>query len=460
MRSNLRIVFAILSVAALLVSCGETEESGDGVENIAEPDSLAAVPETVVDTATNLDTLLADTSAPEISSSFPLVARHIQLNETRHLLREKEFSLEVPEGFAIVPAAQGLKRVRFMALSPDSRLFVTDMQNLADNRRGKVYVLDGFDRKTKTFARKTVYLENLRNPNSIAFFTDESGVHWIYIAMTDRLVRWTYVAGDIAPSGLPDTLLTFPDSGNSYREGGWHLTRTVTFGDNGKLYVSVGSSCNICEEKEDVRAGILEMNPDGSEQRIYASGLRNAVGIRWADGDLWATNMGADHLGLDKPEDNFYRVRDGANYGWPYAYEYGGKIYPDPVYGSQPDAPPLDEVPLSWAGLTAHVAPLGFDWFGGAKDTVLHDHFLIALHGSGSVAMRRGYSIVRVSEGNAGEEFVSGFLKGKKRYGRPCDILRAGPDAFFFTDDYAGVVYYVWWRNREDSSVVSSKAEG
>lgn len=459
MRMNdfLRVSVVLASVMLFLVSCGETDDVRDTAEREFPSDSSAGLPEIAIDTATNLDTVLADTSAPELSSSLLLSPAKIRLTETGHLLREKEFSLELPEGFAIVPAAEGMKRVRFMAFSPDHRLFVTDMYNLADNVHGKIYVLDGFDEQTKKFARRTVYLENLRNPNSVAFFTDESGMHWIYVAMTDRLVRWPYVAGDMAPSGQPDTLLTFPDSGNSYRDGGWHLTRTVTFGSNGKMYVSVGSSCNVCEEKEDLRACILEMNPDGSEQHIYADGLRNAVGIRWADGALWATNMGADHLGMDEPEDNFYRVRGGANYGWPYVYEYNGRVHLDPVYGSQLKAPSPEDIPLAWSGLDAHVAPLGFDWFGDAADTALQDHFLIALHGSGSVAMRRGYSIVRVSEGNSGEEFIGGFLKGKKRYGRPCDILRAGSDAFFFTDDYAGVLYYVWRRDQEKASSGTEK---
>ncbi len=435
----------LLSVFVLLVlaSCGESDRGSESERDALDFEQASDVmPQG--DTATDLDTLLVDSSAAPALSSLPLVSHAIHLNEASHLLKEKEFTLNLPDGFAIAPAAEGLRRVRFMAFSPDKRLFVTDMYGLQDNERGKVYILEEFDTETKRFGKQTTYAQNLRNPNSVAFHTDKSGKHWIYLAMTDRLVRYRYGLGDNVPSGKPDTLLTFPDSGNSYREGGWHLTRTATFGENGKLYVSVGSSCNICEEKEDLRAVILEMNPDGSERKTYARGLRNAVGIRWANGALWATNMGADHLGLDEPEDNFYRIKRGAHYGWPYAYEHNNAILPDPGYGSQPGAPPLASVPLAWAGLPAHVAPLGFDWFGNATDSTLKNAFLIALHGSGTVAMKRGYSIVRVSEKKIVEDFVSGFLKGKKRYGRPCDILRAGPNAFFFTDDYAGVVYYVW----------------
>ena len=144
--------------------------------------------------------------------------------------------------------------MRFMALSPDNRIFVTDMYNLTDNRRGVVYILDQFDPKTYQFKKVTKYLSGLRNPNSVAFYTDRNGTDWFYLALTDRLVRYRYEAGKDAPSGTPEVLATFPDYGLGYKYGGWHLTRTVIVGGNGKIYVAVGSSCNACEEKEEVRA--------------------------------------------------------------------------------------------------------------------------------------------------------------------------------------------------------------
>ena len=241
----------------------------------------------------------------------------------------KSFDLNLPEGFDISVAAEGLKRVRFMALSPDNRVFVTDMYNLADNKRGVVYILEGFDPTRRRFTRTTKYLSGLRNPNSVAFYTDAAGQTWLYLALTDRLVRYRYRAGDNAPTSEPQTLATFPDYGLSYKYGGWHLTRTIAIGGNRKIYVSVGSSCNACVEKEEVRASIIEMNPDGSNQKFFARGLRNAVGLRWANGRLFATNMGADHLGDHKPADTMYAVSDGANYGWPYCYQSGPRVFPD-----------------------------------------------------------------------------------------------------------------------------------
>src|SRR3954462_11850600 len=190
-----------------------------------------------------------------VGRDIKLTPRNIRLSGGR------SFDLNVPEGLSISVAAQDMKRVRFMALSPDDRVFVTDMYNLSDNKKGTVYILEDFDPVSRRFQRVTPYLRNLRNPNSIAFYRDREGVDWIYVAMTDHLVRYRYLAGESSPSSKPELLATFPDYGLSYKYGGWHLTRTVSIGENGKIYVSVGSSCNACIEKEDVRASVLEMDP-------------------------------------------------------------------------------------------------------------------------------------------------------------------------------------------------------
>ena len=177
----------------------------------------------------------------------------------------KTFSLKLPENFEIIPAAEGLKRVRFFATSPDGRIFVTDMYDLTDNEKGKIYILDDWNEETGKFGKVSVYLANLKNPNSVQFYTDANGQDWIYIAETDKLTRRKFTKGETAPTdSKPQTLATFPDYGLSYKYGGWHLTRTIAFAPNGKLYVSVGSSCNACDEKEKERAAIMEMNADGS----------------------------------------------------------------------------------------------------------------------------------------------------------------------------------------------------
>jgi glucose/arabinose dehydrogenase len=362
-----------------------------------------------------------------------------------NLANGKSFTLNLPEDFEITPAVQGLKRVRFMAKSPDNRIFVTDMYDLTDNKKGVVYILDDFDPKAMKFRKVTQFMSGLRNPNSVAFYTDSEGTNWFYLALTDRLVRYRYENGSPKPTGQPQVLATFPDYGLSYKYGGWHLTRTIAFGPNDKLYVSVGSSCNACEEKEDVRASILEMDPDGKNRRHFARGLRNAVGLRWIEGQLFVTNMGADHLGLDRPDDTTGTIKDGTNYGWPYCFQSGTKIYVDPKYNPGSSKFDCKQSPPLTVGLGGHTAPLGLEYFDTSNSADLSRSFLVALHGSTNKHIARGYKVVRLpGRATKAEDFITGFLVNGVVNGRPCDIFSFGRDAFLLTDDNAGIVYYVY----------------
>jgi glucose/arabinose dehydrogenase len=377
-----------------------------------------------------------------------LASCHSLCAATHHitLANGKSFDLKLPDGFGISVAAQGLKRVRFMARSPDDRIFVTDMYNLTDNKRGVVYILEDFDPATRQFKKLTKYLTGLRNPNSVAFYTDESGTNWFYLALTDRLVRYRYETGSEAPSGEPEVLATFPDYGLGYKYGGWHLTRTIAVGSNGKIYVAVGSSCNACEEKEEVRATIVEMDPEGKNQRYYARGLRNAVGLRWINDRLWATNMGSDHLGVNRPADTFYAIEEETNYGWPYCFQAGSKVFSDPKFNLRNKNFDCRKVPVAHTPFPAHSSPLGLEYFDSTSDPALANSFLVALHGSTKRSLRRGYKVVRIedSDGAVAEDFITGFFDGTKLSGRPADIFSFGKNAFLLTDDHSGVVYYVY----------------
>ncbi|MGI9067262.1 MAG: PQQ-dependent sugar dehydrogenase [Pyrinomonadaceae bacterium] len=392
-----------------------------------------------------------DTNGAMQTRRQKLVPHHISLASGR------SFDLNLPEGFSITVAAQGLKRVRFMAKGPDGRIFVTDMYNLADNKRGVVYILDEFDPASKSFKKVTPYLKGLRNPNSIAFYTDAKGVEWFYLALTDHLVRYKYSHGEETPQEQPEVLATFPDYGLSYKYGGWHLTRTIAVGGNGKIYVSVGSSCNACEEKEEVRASVLEMDPDGKHQSHFARGLRNAVGLRWIKEGLFATNMGSDHLGDHKPADTMYSLEDGMNYGWPYCYQSGPGRFPDAKFNRGGRKMNCRNVPQAYAAFDAHSSPLGFEFFDSLDlgpvpksgyGGPLRDSFLVALHGSTKKGLNRGYRVVRLQRGRQPgdhpEDFITGFLAAGKVNGRPVDVLSFGVNGFLLTDDAAGVVYYVY----------------
>jgi glucose/arabinose dehydrogenase len=435
-----------------------------------------------------------------------------QVQHTLNYAPGKSITLSLPEPFDINVAASGLRRVRFLAQSPDGRIFVTGMHDLSDNTRGSIFILDGWDAQSHTFKHVVHYLDHLRNPNNLVFWTDPATHRsWLYLPLTDRLVRYRYNAGDDAPSSQPETLIRFPDYGLSYKYGGWHLTRTVAVAEvNGtaRIFVSAGSSCNYCQEHEVLRASVVSMDPDGKHPLLIAQGLRNAVDLRSVadldDGALFATNMGDDHLGDQLPEDTFFELdkapATARNYGWPTCYFANGKpvldttplpalndpgkMAPvpasnaaDSVYGKQsgvaaagtnlaaggghasgsdPNAAlggapaPLKscgQVAPAYTTFAAHSSPLGFAYFP-ASDSALQNSFLVALHGASRPHIGTGYRVVRFTPGDrTPRAFITGFLtmeNGKPAvHGRPCGILRIGPDSFLLTDDYLGLVYFI-----------------
>jgi glucose/arabinose dehydrogenase len=389
------------------------------------------------------------------------------------------------------------------------------MYNLADNTRGSVFILDGWNERSHTFTHITHYLDHLRNPNNLAFWTDPATHRsWLYLPLTDKLVRYKYSAGDNAPTSPPETLIRFPDYGLNYKYGGWHLTRTVAIAQvrgATRVFVSAGSSCNYCQEREVLRAAIVSIDPDGKHPSLVAQGMRNAVDLRSIaelGGALFATNMGDDHLGDKLPEDTFFKLDTEStsppNYGWPTCYFAHGKPVHDTtplpslddpnaiasiptasalgqandsVYGKQsgvaaagtnltageghafkPDpnaalglAPaPLkscEHVPAAYATFAAHSSPLGFEYFG-PTDPFLDSSFLVALHGASHPHIGTGYRVVQFSPTDrTPHDFITEFLtyaNGRPIVlGRPCGILRIGPDSFLLTDDYLGLVYYV-----------------
>ncbi|HEX7158366.1 MAG TPA: hypothetical protein VF214_05110, partial [Edaphobacter sp.] len=282
------------------------------------------------------------------------------------------------------------------------------------------------------------------------------------------------------------------DYGLNYKYGGWHLTRTIAFASlHGKtqLYVSVGSSCNACTEKEAIRASLSVMDPDGKNQRIVAGGLRNAVGLRYfprlEGGSLFATNMGADHLGPHAPEDTFFELDSNqhpsaitsqpglkillngaaasddqapANYGWPTCYFENGLPHSDPavsapkptdhIFPPPPAGPPprqfdCSKIPAAYTTFAPHSSPLGLEYFD-LDDSNLNGTFLVALHGAGHPSIGTGYRVVQFSNSDRKpKDFITGFLDQGKVKGRPCDILRIGRDTFLLTDDLDGVIYLI-----------------
>ena len=406
-------------------------------------ETVAPADTSVISKAQNIVDTLPVSTAEDLCVRTP--AGKIILKEVPVLLSTGEqFNLKIPLDYRLAVAAEGMHRLRFLAMSPDKRLFATDMYDKSDNRKGRVLIFENWNDSFMRFERITTYLDHLHNPNQVAFYNN-----YLYVAETDKLTRFAYHAGDSLPADTGEIIARFPAYGLSYKYGGWHLTRSIAF-HHDKLYVSVGSSCNACVEEEEIRAAILEMDPDGSNSIVFARGTRNSVGIKWIGDTLWATSMGRDLIGPDKPEDVFEKIQRDGFYGWPYYFHYRQKIIEDAQFKDSARPAWVKPPPVPFCGFKAHSAPLGFEYFNKFRDPALQNSVLVCLHGSTSVWRQRGNAVVRIGAGNNYTEVVSGFLTGKTeadRHGRPCDVLMKDDHSFFVTDDLNGVLYYIWKEN-------------
>jgi glucose/arabinose dehydrogenase len=181
--------------------------------------------------------------------------------------------------------------------------------------------------------------------------------------------------------------------------------------------------------------------------------LRNSVSLKWIGNSLFATNQGVDHLGLNKPDETFYALKDGADYGWASCYQSNGRVFLDKTPPNTLKKPTnrlksCANVPASYGFFPAHSSALGFDYFDeNTPDDFIKNSFLVSLHGSTNKNLAKGYKIVIMRKGAKLLDFINGFLQGKQVLGRPCDIMKLGENSFLFTDDYSGIVYYVRKKN-------------
>ncbi|PIQ96911.1 MAG: oxidoreductase [Nitrospinae bacterium CG11_big_fil_rev_8_21_14_0_20_56_8] len=325
--------------------------------------------------------------------------------------------------FARVPGA------RHMAFDDQGILFVSQ------TRQGQVSALPdaGEDGRADRLAP---ILEGADHPHGLAFAQLESG-YYLYIAEERRVIRMKRVARPLTydpPEILIDDI-----------PGGGHFTRTIKIKD-GKLYLSVGSSCNVCIEKDPMRAAISRFNLDGTGKEIFARGLRNSVGIEFSPytGELWGVNNGRDWQGDDHPREELNIIREGRHYGWPFCNE---DRVPDPDFGDRHDC--SRTVPPAYS-FTAHMAPLGLAFYTNGKLPARYDHSLfIAFHGSWNRSAPAGYKVVRVALNAKGEilsdeDFITGWLKADgKPWGRPVDLERSPAGDLYLSDDFSGAVYRI-----------------
>ncbi|MGB7738456.1 MAG: PQQ-dependent sugar dehydrogenase [Steroidobacteraceae bacterium] len=263
---------------------------------------------------------------------------------------------------------------------------------------------------------------------------------WLYVGEATGIgrIRFDEESGQV--SGTLEHIV------DDFTGDGFHTTKTLGFGPDGWLYVSQGSSCNACIEQDARRATIMRMQPDGSQREIYATGLRNSVGLDWApwDGALYATENGRDLLGDDLPPDELNRIEQNNFYGWPFVYGTG---VTDPDVGAGHAADAARAVPPAHA-FRAHNAPLGLAFLRGSNLPAGYSRTaLVALHGSWNRSQPDGYKVVALDwrpDGRIVErDFLTGFIGDAGVLGRPAGIAQGPDGAVFITDDYAGVIYRV-----------------
>lgn len=336
--------------------------------------------------------------------------------------------VNLPPGFSVTTFAQGLHGPRFLAFGEDDALYVAE--------RGADRILRLSDRDGDGVADgRQVFANEVPSPHSL---TQHLG-DW-FVGVPSGVIHLRDEDGD----GRADVREVLIDD---YPTGG-HSTRTVLFLPDGRMVVSVGSSCNVCEESDPRRAAIVVYDgPQAGDEQLYATGLRNPVGltIRPETGQLWASNNGRDLMGDDLPPDTIERVVEGGDYGWPRCHS--GRI-PDPQYGG-PEACSAVESPV--LELQAHSAPLGLVFYDGDLfPTAFHGDLFVAYHGSWNRSIPTGYKVVRI-DFEAGrligtvEDFATGWLSPESYEvsGRPVG-LAVGPDgALFVTDDKAGFIYRI-----------------
>lgn len=349
-------------------------------------------------------------------------------------INETNIPLVLPTGFKISLFTPKIGPLRFMAFSPDGILFVSMPSSkglYAENRPddGKVFALPDADKNGVADEVKTV-LSGLHIPHGITFYNG-----YLYLAEEGTVSRYPYTNG--GNLGMRQEIAKLPT-------GGEHVSRTIGFSPTGKMYVSVGSACNNCTTGAEGTAAIWEFNSDGTGGRIFAKGLRNAVGFVFhsTSGEIWETDNGRDFLGDDLPPDEINIVRDGKNYGWPYCY---GKKIVDPEHNNTTFCP---NTATSTHNLQAHSAPLGLRFITGSQFSVWSGDLLVARHGSWNRSTPVGYDIVRLDvEGNTviGEyPFITGWLTSKnEKLGRPVDVIFDPDGNLYISDDKINAIYRV-----------------
>lgn len=332
--------------------------------------------------------------------------------------------LKTPPGFEVSVFARVSGGPRLMTFGPNGVLYVAA-------RAGRSVVA------IPSPNQPIQVLRGLNGPHSLAFRNGD-----LYVSVDDGVLRFrNAVTSDLVIRSAGERLLTLPS-------GGGHSTRTLGFGPDGKLYATVGSTCNFCVESDPRRAAMMRYEADGSRESIHARGLRNSVGFAWhpVTAELWAVDNGGDGLGDNEPPEEINVIQEEADYGWPDCVGQSRGI----SWGGQARPERCAAMPGPELEMQAHSAPLGISFYTGEQfPASFRNDALVGFHGSWNRNEPTGYKVVRVraSSGRADglEDFLWGFLDLQTRTysGRPVHALNGPDGAVYVSDDATGNIYRV-----------------
>jgi glucose/arabinose dehydrogenase len=429
----------------------------------ANPDSLLVGKAAYGDWRSDAPGLRRYIRSPDLPAPY---ASTSTANNASVVAKPADARLNVPLGFQVKPLASGLDEPRLIRVAPNGDIFI------AESGAGRIRVLRPSDGGDEVL-RNSIFASGLRLPFGIAFYPNGNEPQWIYVANTDSVVRFRYHNGDLRADEKPEIIVpTLPQFG--------HWTRDIAFSlDNAAMFVSVGSLSNdaqsmaelltsprewihflrhrignvlhgrsSADESEHERADVLAFSPEGENRHIYASGIRNCVGmaVNSSTGDLWCSTNERDGLGDDLPPDFITRVREGGFYGWPWYYI---GAHEDPRHkGARPDL--KNKVIVPDILLQAHSASLQMMFYGGEQFPAEYKgNVFAAEHGSWNRSKLTGYKIIRavVNKGVPSgeyEDFVTGFvIDDTKVWGRPVGIAQAHDGSLLFSDDGNGTIWRV-----------------
>ncbi len=377
---------------------------------------------------------VADLPAPYATSSAE--------NQAHVVSRPNDAWPQAPDGFQVQLFASGLDQPRKIITAPNGDLFVVE------SHAGRVSVYRGM-KSDGSFAQRETFASGLNRPFGLAFYPSGSDPKYLYVGNTGSVVRFAYQNGDLKARAKSETIVPNLPTGTLV-SGTGHWTRDVVFSkDDSKMFVAVGSHSNVNDDSlEKRRADILEFTPEGKSEEIYASGIRNPVGLAIdpRTGDIWASVNERDELGDDLPPDYITHVAQGGFYGWPWFYI---GAHEDPRHMSaRPDL--KSKVLVPDVLIQAHSASLCITFYEGTQfPSEYRGNIFAAEHGSWNRNKRTGYKVILVPtpEGKAtGEydDFLTGFVtKDGQVWGRPVGVTVGSDGSLFVTDDGSNSIWRV-----------------